>query len=130
MHRSIVFQIKRQLQAIPLDQLIIKAYVIDISAKAKADYLLSVEDIISFEKTYGIIEKKSLVIVYTGWSRSWHHQKAYRNESKEGVMAFPSISAEAAQFLINRHIAGIAINTLSSRLPSKRVSSASNNAFK
>lgn len=103
--------------SLSLEQLIVKAYVIDVSVKATAEYLLSVDDIISFEKSHGIIEKDSLVIIYTGWDRFWSDAKKYRNENAQGVMQFPSISAEAAQYLIDRDIAGVAIDTLSPDCP-------------
>lgn len=102
---------------LPLEQLVVKAYVIDVSLKADADYVVSIDDIISFEKYYGKIEENSLVIVYTGWSRYWNDAKKYRNEDHNGIMHFPAISNEAAQLLIERDIAGIAIDTLSPDCP-------------
>ncbi len=102
---------------LPLESLIVKACVIDISAKASADYLLSVDDIISFEKLYGRIPENTLVIANTGWSKYWPDSKKYRNENKEGIMQFPSFSAEAVQLLIDRKVAGIALDTLSPDCP-------------
>jgi kynurenine formamidase len=98
---------------LPLDQLVVKAYVINVSSKALSDYLISFNDIVSFEKLYGTIQENSLVIAYTGWSNYWHDSKKYRNENEHGVMRFPTFSSEAAQLLIERNIAGIAIDTLS-----------------
>lgn len=111
------FEGKATAGQIPLAQLCVPAYVIDISAKATADYLLSVDDILQFEKIHGAIQKNSLVIVYSGWSKHWHDAKKYRNENAQGIMQFPSISAEAAQLLIERDAAGIGIDTLSTDCP-------------
>ncbi|NGX51560.1 MAG: Kynurenine formamidase [Chlamydiae bacterium] len=98
---------------IPLEQLIVPACVIDLSARADAEYELSVEDIEEYETTYGCIPKNSLLIAYTGWSRFWTDPDAYRNEDASGKMHFPAFSSEAAELLVKREIAGIAIDTLS-----------------
>ena len=102
---------------LPLKQLCVMGCVIDVSFKATSDYLISVDDIISFEESHGIIQENSLVIVYTGWSKYWHDAKKYRNENNHGIMQFPSFSVEAAQLLIQRNVAGIAIDTLSPDCP-------------
>lgn len=70
------------------------------------------QDIISFEERYGTIEPNSLFIAYTGWSRYWHDPEKYRNEDDYGIMHFPTYSVEAALLLMERNIAGIAIDTL------------------
>lgn len=98
---------------ISLSNLIIPGVVIDISDKATATYMLSIEDIQNFESKHGTIAENSLVIVYTGWSRFWNQPAKYRNENASGVMEFPTISTEAARYLLKRNIAGIAIDTLS-----------------
>lgn len=103
--------------ALSLENLIVKAYVIDVSAHANSDYKISVTDVIQFEKTHGTIEKNSLVIVYTGWSKYWPDSKKYRNENQQRIMQFPSLSAQAAELLVERGIAGIAIDTLSPDCP-------------
>lgn len=100
-----------------LENLITKAYVINVSTKADLNYKISVDDIIEFERLHGTIEKNSLVIVHTGWSKRWHNSKEYRNENEHGIMKFPSFSAQAAQLLIDRNVAGIAIDTLSPDCP-------------
>lgn len=98
---------------IPLEQLIVPVAMIDVSAKADANYEISSKDIEDYEKNYGTIVKNSLVVGFTGWSRFWNDAKAYRNEDAQGQRHFPAFSAEAAALLIKRDIAGIAIDTLS-----------------
>ncbi len=98
---------------IPLEQLIVPACVIDVSAQADADYEVSIEDIENYEKEYGKIPQSSLVIAYTGWSRYWSCSDAYRNVDGKGQMHFPAFSATSAQWLLRRDVAGIAIDTLS-----------------
>lgn len=98
---------------IPLEQLIVPACVIDVSQKADPDYEISVEDIEHYEITYGTIPKHSLVIGYTGWDRFWTNKEAYRNLDETGRMHFPAFSANAAKLLLQKDVAGIAIDTFS-----------------
>jgi kynurenine formamidase len=98
---------------IPLEQLITPISLIDVSKRAGADYEVSVEDIEDYERNHGLIPKNALVVAYTGWSRFWTDTKAYRNVGEDGNMHFPAFSARAAEFLLKRDIAGIAIDTLS-----------------
>lgn len=97
---------------IPLEQLITPCFVIDVSAKASKDYLVSVEDIRQFERKFSKITKGSFVIIYTGWDKFWPTPEQYRNN-----LMFPSISKEAAEYLVEKDIAGIGIDTLSPDRP-------------
>jgi kynurenine formamidase len=98
---------------IPLEQLIVPVCVIDVSEHAGADYEISVKDIEDYEKTHGVIGRNSLVIAFTGWNRFWMDAEAYRNIDANGQMHFPAFSSQAAELLLKRNIAGIAIDTLS-----------------
>lgn len=82
-----------------------------ITVQADEDYLVSVKDILQFEKSNGRISKDSIVIISTGWEKHWKSKK-YRNE-KNGKMHFPSISLDAAKLLCDREVSGIGIDTLS-----------------
>jgi len=57
---------------------------------------------------YGKISANSFVIVHTSWSRYWNNPTQYRNQ-----LQFPSVSVDAAEFLLKRNIAGLGIDTLS-----------------
>lgn len=103
----------KSIAEIPLEQLIAPACVIDVSKKADANYAISVADIEQYEGDYGTIPSGALVIGYTGWSRFWSDSEAYRNVDSKGQMHFPAFSSEAAECLLQREIAGIAIDTLS-----------------
>jgi kynurenine formamidase len=98
---------------IPLENLIIPACVIDLSSKRSPNLLVSTEDLKTFEKRHGKIPKNSLFAVYTGWDEYWTQPLRYRNPDEEGKMHFPGFSADAAQFLVEREVAGIGIDTLS-----------------
>lgn len=98
----------KTIDQISISDLIKPCVVIDISKKADLDYLLSVADIIAFENKYGKIAPDSLVIVHTGWSCYWTDPAKYRNQ-----LQFPSVSKDAAEFLLINHAAGLGIDTLS-----------------
>jgi len=99
--------------AIPLEKLVVSAFVINIAEKAHADYFVTPDDIINFENKHGNITEDSLVIFHTGWSTHWNNPEQYRNVDKNNMMHFPGISELAAKLLLERNIAGIAIDTLS-----------------
>jgi kynurenine formamidase len=64
---------------IPLEQLIGKAVVIDVSSQCEnnADYQVGVSDIESWEKSNGTVPTKSIVIFRTGYSKRWPDRKSY-----------------------------------------------------
>lgn len=93
---------------IPLQSLIAPCCVIDVSDKANEAYQVSAGDLQQFENNYGAIQKGAFVIIYTGWSCYWEQPEKYRNR-----LLFPSVSEEAAHFLLLRDIVGLGIDTLS-----------------
>lgn len=93
---------------ITLEQLIAPCCVIDVSDRADADYVVSLEDIKNYESELSIIAPGSFVAIYIGWSRHWHDAMRYHNDYK-----FPRIGAEAADYLITRDIVGIGVDTSS-----------------
>jgi len=97
---------------IPLEQLAACCFVINVSAKSHKNFKLSVDDVRAFEEKYGRISENSFVIVYTGWDRFWDNALEYRNN-----LVFPTISNDAAEFLLERNIVGLGIDTLSPDLP-------------
>lgn len=105
----------------PIDELptrdfVAEAVVIDVSKKAEsnADYCLAVEDLDRWEKRYGKIPKKSVVMMCSGWGKRWDSFDAYLNRDSTGMLHFPGFSAEAARFLIEeRNVAALGLDTLS-----------------
>lgn len=93
---------------IPLEQLINSCVVIDVSKKVVESYAVQVDDIKMFEAKHGRIQENIFVIIYTGWSQYWKDPERYRNN-----LIFPSVSVEAAEFLLARGIVGLGIDTLS-----------------
>lgn len=103
----------KSISDIPLENLIVPACVIDVSAHASKDFMVSEADLTAYEKEFAKIPKNSLVIIHTGWSQYWNDPQKYRNPNENGEMQFPGISAKVAEILIERDVAGIGIDTLS-----------------
>lgn len=101
---------------IATEDLFAPGVVVDMTMAAEADpdYRLSVADLIAWEKEHGIIPKRGIVFLKTGWSRFWDSNVRYRNQDTMGKMHFPGFSADAARWLIKeRNVRGIGIDTLS-----------------
>lgn len=99
---------------IPVDKLILPAFVIDVRAEAaeNSDYLLSKERIESFEAS-GKISSDSAVLLLTGWDKRFSDWHRYRNADATERLHFPGYSAEAARFLVHeRRVAALGIDTL------------------
>jgi len=97
------------------EKLFVKACVIDMNEQVQdsGDFFISCEDIKNWEEINGEIEKDSLVLFYTGWSKRWSDVKKYRNIGDDGKMHFPGINEQVAGLLIERDVVGIGIDTLS-----------------
>ena len=60
----------------------------------------------------GPIHEGQFVLIHTGWDRFWNDPEKYINGHK-----FPSISIEAAKYLVQKKIVGIGVDTFSPDLP-------------
>lgn len=107
---------RQTIEQISPDKLISPAAVIDVRevVKHNADYALTVDDVLEWEKKFGLMENNSVVLMLTGWSKFWNEPKLYLNQDENGAMHFPGFSEQAVKFLINeRNINGIGVETLS-----------------
>jgi kynurenine formamidase len=95
-----------------VNELIMPCVVIDVSDQCFERYSLSPQDVANFERKYGLIPKGSCVMVKTGWSQFWHTPLNYHN-----THVFPSVSAEAAELLLERGVNAMGIDTLSPDRP-------------
>lgn len=83
-------------------------------SEADADYRLSVDDLLGWEREHGAIPQRAIVLLRTGWGRLWSNNVRYRNQDALGKMHFPGYSVEAARWLVKeRDVRGIGIDTLS-----------------
>ena len=104
-------------EQVPLERLVGRVVVIDVSDKAAAerDYRVTPEDVLAFEAKHGRIEAGMRVLVRTGWSRRWPDATAYLGHATDATkLHFPSYGAEAARLLVEeRKVALLGIDTAS-----------------
>ena len=110
----------RTIDQIPLQEWIGPAVKIDVADKCEInrDYLLSVEDILDWEKENGRIPEQAWVIMFTGIGTAYYPDKReVLGTDKTGQYAiaelsFPGFSPESVEYLVSqRTITGIAIDT-------------------
>ena len=105
--------------AIPLENLIAPAIVIDVSNKAAADrnYRLSARDVRLFEDQHGRIKPGDIVLLRSGWSQYWPDAKSYLGDDTPGdasKLQFPSYGEDAARLLVEeRKVAILGVDTAS-----------------
>ena len=105
----------------PLEKLDVKTLIaplaiIDIRSRVTgdADALLTVSDLLAWEKRYGRLPKGAAVFLWSGWDAKVKDAKAFINLDENQTMHFPGFSPEAVTFLLeNRDVAGIGTDTLS-----------------
>jgi kynurenine formamidase len=90
---------------IPVEQFIAPAVVIDVSAKAAkdADYRLTPDDVLAWEKKNGRVPRGAFVMLRTGWGVRWPNAKAYFGDDTPGdasKLHFPSYGVDAARLLV------------------------------
>lgn len=95
-----------------LEGCIVSCVVIDVSENIFSKRMLQIEDVMFFEKKHGTIAPNCFVMIRTGWDAYWSNPIAYRNN-----MQFPTVSVDAAQLLLDRHVVGLGVDTLSPDLP-------------
>jgi len=105
---------------IPVTRLIAPAMVVDVTSACdkNRDYLVSANDITTWEGAHGRIPEGAIVLVWTGWGKYWPDPKHYLGTDEHGPAAvaklhFPGISPEAARLLASRRVSGVGIDTAS-----------------
>jgi kynurenine formamidase len=101
-------------EAIDPANLVVPLAVVDVRAKAadNSDYQLSPDDISDWEAANGELPQGSCVAMNSGWAAHVGSDR-FRNADGDGVMHFPGFHEEAAAMLLERAVAGIAVDTLS-----------------
>ena len=104
-----------QVHQYPIAELISPAVVINVSQQAErnTDYRITEQDILNWEKIHGSIPNGSFVIANTGWSKYWHDSNRFVGVDENGVRHFPGWGQEAAQYLLNKGVRGLGIDTVS-----------------
>ena len=102
---------------IPLERLIARAVVVDVSDRAGPDSLVGVADLERWEQEHGMIPDDAIVMLRTGWGSRYGDRTAYLGTERTGPEAvaelhFPGLGQEAARWLVeNRVIAAVGIDT-------------------
>jgi kynurenine formamidase len=104
---------------IPLDQLMGRAVVIDVSDRCAGypDYQVSVSDIERWEGEHGPLPDGNIVLLRTGYGRFWPDRVRYMGTDRRGPDAvaelhFPGLHPDAARWLVaNRSINAIGLDT-------------------
>jgi kynurenine formamidase len=112
---------RRSVDAIPADQLLGPAVVVDASAACARDrdHRIGVDELEAFEVEHGRIPEAAIVLLRTGFGRFWPDRAAYLGTDERGPGAvaklrFPGLSPEAARWLADeRRIAAVGIDTAS-----------------
>jgi kynurenine formamidase len=112
---------RHSVDAIPLEQLMGPAIVIDVSRQCARDrdYLVSQSDFTSWERQFGRIPADAIVFLRTGFGRFYPDRKRYLGTDARGDAAvadlhFPGLHPEAARWLVkNRTIKAIGLDTAS-----------------
>jgi len=107
--------------AIPLDQLVGPAVVVDVSRKclANRDYRITVDDFRDWEKVHHEIPSRTIVLLRTGFARYWPDRKSYLGTDERGAAAvaglhFPGLDPAAAAWLVSeRKIKAVGLDTAS-----------------
>src|SRR3954471_15597368 len=100
----------------PAELMFVPAAVIDISDRARLnpDSQVEVGDLRRYERRYGRIPHRALVIMNSGWQSRVNDPDAFLGRDAAGNLHFPGFGADAAEFLLEqRDISGVAVDTIS-----------------
>jgi kynurenine formamidase len=98
------------------DRLIAPLAVVSIEARAAKDpdAVLTVDDLLSWEKQHGRLPRGAFVAMRSGWDARIGDAARFLNKDAKGTMHAPGFSEQAAQFLVReRDIVGAGVDTLS-----------------
>jgi kynurenine formamidase len=107
--------------AIPLEQLVGPAVLIDVSEACAADpdHAVGVAELLADEARSGRIPDGAIVLLRTGWSSRWPDRIRYLGTDERGSAAaaklhFPGLGAEAARWLVEaRRVHAVGLDTAS-----------------
>lgn len=80
--------------------------------EGNADYVVTVEDVLAWERENGEVQPGTVVLFHTGWQQRWQNPEAFMNADSAGGLHFPGVGGETTRFLLEqRDIAGVGIDT-------------------
>ena len=101
---------------IPVDRFFAPLAVVSIEARAAkdADAMVTVDDLLAWEKRYGRLPRGAFVAMHSGWDARIGGADRFLNRDAKNVMHTPGFSEQAARFLVQeREIVGAGVDTLS-----------------
>jgi len=101
---------------LPADKFIAPLAVINIESRAakNADAVVTVDDVLAWEKQHGRVPAGAFVAMYSGWGARIANAERFLNKDAKGTMHAPGFSEEVAKFLTKeRDIVGAGVDTLS-----------------
>jgi len=101
---------------LPADKFFAPLAVINIESRAAkdADAVVTVDDVVAWEKQHGRLPAGAFVAMYSGWGARIGNAGRFLNKDAKGTMHAPGFSEDAAKFLTKeRDIVGVGVDTLS-----------------
>jgi kynurenine formamidase len=113
------FKDRATLDQVPLERLIAPGVVIDVTAQCAGnpDYLVTVDDLTTWEKKHDQQLNDVIVLLRTGYGRFWPDRVKYMGTNERGQEAvaklhFPGLHPDAAKWLVeNRKVKAIGLDT-------------------
>jgi kynurenine formamidase len=97
-------------------ELVVPLAVIDVRKQSEKDpdYLMTVEDVQTWEKRFKKLPDNCCVAMMSGWSRHVGNPAKFTGKDASGTFHFPGFAPELAEWLLaERKVLGIASDTLS-----------------
>jgi len=101
---------------LPADKFIAPLAVINIEGRAAkdADAVVTVDDVMAWEKQHGRLPAGAFVAMYSAWGARIGNGDRFLNKDAKGTMHAPGFSEDVARFLTKeRDIVGVGVDTLS-----------------
>jgi kynurenine formamidase len=101
---------------LPVEQFIAPLAVISIENRAAkdADAVVTVDDVMAWERQHGRLPAGAFVAMLSGWGARIGNADRFLNKDAKGTMHAPGFSEDAAKFLTKeRDIVGVGVDTLS-----------------
>jgi kynurenine formamidase len=106
---------------VPLERLLREAVLVDASETCARDrdHRIATSELLAWERAFGPIPMRAIVLLRTGFGRHWPDRAAYLGTRERGPAAvaqlhFPGLHADAARWLVEaRHVSAVGIDTAS-----------------
>lgn len=91
----------RTVDQIDTREMLLPLVVIDIHEQvaSDADYLVTMDDVSTWESRHGRIPAGAFVALRTDWSKRWPDQAAMQNQDSRGIAHYPGWSMEVLEYL-------------------------------